>query len=100
MLLKRLLLGIEEQRTQAVETGSQARGERDREPIGRQHVERAAFHERGSAHARQELTRPRRGAFGLRAPLHRRARGDQAEQIILFELLEAQDARERGEDLR
>ena len=79
--------------------GLEARGERDREPVGGEHVERAPFHERGNLDARQELVQPRWHAFWLPPPLRPRARGGQAEQVLLFELVEAQDPRERFEYL-
>jgi hypothetical protein len=55
VLLERLLLRIEQQRPETVVPGLKARRERDREPVGCQHIERAPFHERGNLHARQEL---------------------------------------------
>ena len=87
VLLKRLLLGIEEQRPETVVPGLKARGERDREPVGCEHIERAPFHERGNLHAGQELMQPRGHAFWLPPPLALRARGGQAEQVFLLELV-------------
>jgi hypothetical protein len=43
---------------------------------------------------------PRGHAFRLPAPLLLRARGAQAEEVLLFELVQVQDPRERLEDLR
>ena len=43
---------------------------------------------------------PRRDAFWLPAPLLLRARGGQAEEVFLFELVKVQDPREGFEDLR
>jgi hypothetical protein len=100
VLLERLLLGIEEQRPKPVVPGLKARRERDREPVGREHIERAPFHERGNPHARQELVQPCGHAFGLAAPPRPRARACQAEEVFLLELVKAQDPRERFEDLR
>ena len=99
VLLERLLLGIEEQRPEPVVPRLKARGERDCEPVGCEHVERAPFHERRNLHAGQELMQPRGHAFRLPAPLLLRARGGQAEEVLLFELVKVQDPRERFEDL-
>ena len=80
--------------------GLKARGERDGELVGGKHVERAPFHERGNLHARQELVQPCGHAFRLPAPLRPGARGGEAEEVFLFELVKVQDPRERLEDLR
>jgi hypothetical protein len=79
VLLELLLLGIEEQGPEPVVPGPKTWGERDRELVGGEHVERAPLHERGNLHARQELVQPRGHAFRLPAPLRPWARGGEAQ---------------------
>jgi hypothetical protein len=80
--------------------GLKARGQRDGEPVGGKHVERATFHERGNLHARQQLVQPCGHVFRLAAPLRPGVRGGEAKQVFLFELVKAQDPRQRSQDLR
>ncbi len=94
VLVKGLLLGIEEEGEKPVLTGSQARGECDGHGIGIQNVEGAAFDERGNLQVGKELTHPCRHVLRSPAAPCPGTGCSQSEQIRLLDVVELQDARE------
>nr|WP_243714350.1 hypothetical protein [Actinomadura bangladeshensis] len=89
-----MFLGVEEEGTEPVLAGPQARGERDGHRVGGQDVEGAAFDERGDPQVGEELVCPCRYAFGALAARRPRADLREAEQIRPFDVVEPQDAGE------